>query len=161
MSTKLSSDILEEQFGPTVLDVVYQDDTRRIIQTRSASDNRILELSYVRFDLSGAHAFAQIHQKVRAGMSMGKAFREAEVQFARETAAVFRSQVPVIFQEKFTTTDMPWITNTNIVVGPTPVHYAAVLEMYHPVVQWPDSLKGQLRPSLNLIKEFEIYLNLT
>lgn len=155
MSSELSSDILEKQFGQTTVDVLFQDDTHRIIQTRVVNDNRILELSYVTFDPNGTEAFPEIHQQIRDGESMGKAFTQANVAFVRETTAVFRSHVPGVFQDKFGSDQMPWITNTTVLVGPDSVRYATVLEMFHPDVEWPDPTIGHSWPSTQPLVEFE------
>lgn len=155
MGSVLSSDILETQFGPTAIDVLYQDDTTRIIQTRRASDGHILELSYVLFDPQGVKTFPEVHQKIRDGESMGKAFVDAHVEFVRETTAVFRSHVPSVFQKKFNSTAMPWVTNTTILVGSDSVRYATVLEMFHPDVQWPEEPTGHSWPSTQPMIDFE------
>lgn len=158
MSSQLSSEILEEQFGPTAVDVLFQDDGHRISQTRATKDNRILELSYVMFDPDGTEAFPEIHQQIRDGESIGKAFTEANIAFTRETTAVFRSHVPGVFQDKFASDQMPWITNTTILVGTDSVRYATILEMYHPDVKWPNPVTGHSWPSTQTLVEFETLL---
>lgn len=155
MTTRLSSDILEEQFGATTVDVLFQDGQRRIIQTRSLSDNRILELSYVQFDLSGTATFLQAHAEVRAGESMGKVFAARNIPFVRDTSAVFRIPVSEVFQTRFQSSAMPLLTNTVVFIGDELVRYATILEMYHPEVQWPDPETGHAWASTQVLTEFE------
>lgn len=155
MTTRLSSDILEEQFGTTTVDVLFQDDKKRIIQTRLLSDDRILELSYVRFDPAGAAAFLAAHAEVRAGGSMGKVFVKHRIPFLRDSSALFRHPVPEMFQAKFQSHAMALVTNTAIFVGDEQVPYATILETFHPEVRWPDPETGRGRPFTQSLREFE------
>ena len=85
MSDMLSSDILEKQFGPTKIEVLYQDTQTRAIRTLTVSGGQVLELSHVKFLDPGITKFPDIHQEVVEGKSMGKAFRDHRVRFERVT----------------------------------------------------------------------------
>lgn len=155
MTTRLSSDILEEQFGATTVDVLFQDDKRRIIQTRLLGNNRVLELSYVLFDPAGTAVFPGAHAEVRAGGSMGKVFAKRHIPFLRDSSALFRHPVPKMFQAKFQSHAMALVTNTAIFVGDEQVPYATILETFHPEVRWPDPETGRGRPFTQSLREFE------
>lgn len=155
MTARLSSDILEEQFGATTVDILFQDGNKRIIQTRLLSDDRILELSYVQFEPAGIATFPGAHAEVRAGGSMGKVFVKRHIPFFRDSSALFRNPVPEMFQTKFQSQAMALVTNTAIFVGDEKVRYATILEVYHPDVRWPDPETGRGRPFAQSLMEFE------
>jgi hypothetical protein len=133
----LSSDILEQQFGPTDLHVLRQTDTYRIIQTIDRSDKSVLELSFVTFDTTTA--YPAVHKAVRNGTSMGKAFRDANVKFVREIQSVRWSNMPKKLQSYFTSSESVTIVEVSIFVGPEHAHYCDIIEVYHPRVSWPQS----------------------
>jgi hypothetical protein len=133
----LSSDILEQQFGPTDLHIVQQTDSYRIIQTIDRSDKSVLELSFVTFDT--ATTYPAIHQAVQSGASMGKAFRDGNVPFVREIQSVRWSNMPKKLQSYFSSSEPVTIVEVSIFVGPEHAHYCDIVEVYHPHVSWPQS----------------------
>jgi anthranilate synthase/aminodeoxychorismate synthase-like glutamine amidotransferase len=124
----LSSEILERQFGPTELEVVSQSDTQRVIRTKLKSSGQVLEESKVRFLAEGRKAFPAIHQEIAGGQSMGKAFKEAGVDFIRETIKTAKNDAGE--------TEV----NVRALVGPARLAYADILETYAPEVVWPEVL---------------------
>jgi hypothetical protein len=136
----LSSDILEHQFGPTELEVLQQDKSQRIIATKAVGSGQILELSQIRFCPEGVGVFTAIHQKILAGSSMGKTFREQGMAFERQVHAVYRCEqqdVPAIFSKRFGTSEgRLTVIDVSILAGPHRTPYADILEIYSPEVAW-------------------------
>lgn len=137
MPGELSSDVLERQFGPTLLEILRQDDTGRVIATKTADGSQVLELSQVSFRPEGIAAFAGIHRKVMDGASMGKAFREAGIAFKRQVRGVHRpDSTPPVFSQRFGAAGPPTVIDVSILAGPGETPYADILEVYGPAVSW-------------------------
>ncbi len=135
MTTVLSSDILEQQFGQTELKVLYRSDIARIICTKTKPNGKVLELSFVTFIKTGIDKFPTVHREILDGKSMGKAFRDHGIEFKRKTKAVYRNTFPAIFSEdsgKYST-----IVSVSILAGTHETPYAEILETYSPEVKWP------------------------
>jgi len=153
----LSSDILEEQFGPTKVEVLYQDAVTRIICTRALASGQVLELSYVAFVKSGAEKFPGAHRSVIAGESMGKAFRTAGIKFTRQQQTACRYNLPENFERWFERPGAATVVAVSILVGPGKTAYAEILETYSPEVQWaPQAGKPNMKQlaALTLLDEF-------
>lgn len=142
MDDELSSDILEKQFGPTAVEVLYQDDLTRIIVTSAADSGQILELSYVRFRPASTSKFPGTHGSVMAGTSMGKAFRADGIEFNRNEQAAYGHDLPDVFRQLFNSTETATVVAVTILAGPDKLPYAEILETYAPAVKWP-SLRGK------------------
>lgn len=136
LESVISSDILESQFGPTYVSVIYQDDNYRVISTRVKESDKMLELSLVEFIDSGASAFPELHQEVLSGGSMGKVFRSADVDFVRKTDALYLAILPEVFHDKFRDKGPINVVDVTILVGPDKTPYAHILETYSPEVVW-------------------------
>ena len=134
---ELSSEILERQFGPTEVEVLHQDERTRLICTRVIATGQILEVSSVSFIEAGALVFPEVHQAVLAGESMGKAFLEAGVEFARDVQATQRQKLPVEMIRQFEAEGPVTIVEVTILVGPDQTPYAEIIETYSPAVDWP------------------------
>ena len=126
---KLSSDILEAQFGPTSVKILLQNEGLRIIQTVT-ENGRVLETSLVRFLPEGVRAFPEVHAAIRAGQSMGKAFKEHGIKFVRSE----------LFACKYRGVTVVGVT---ALVGPLKLPYAQITETYISDVVWPKYF-GQL-----------------
>jgi hypothetical protein len=137
---QLSSDILERQFGPTSVKVLQQNDSVRVIETVTR-DGRVLELSLVRFMPEGVQAFPKVHTAVRAGQSMGKAFRERGIAFEREETFASKQTAPSFMQKLFQNPEAIMVGVT-ILVGPQKLPYAQITETYTGEANWP-SLSGE------------------
>lgn len=133
--TDLSSDILEAQFGPTGLAVLSHDDRRRVISTLAGG--RALEFSLVTFDAGGKAEFAGMTHDMAAGMSMGKAFRKRGVPFERQTRGVYAYGMPPGFRGRFGGQGKATVVEVSIIAGRDAAHYADILEVYAPEVDWP------------------------
>ncbi len=155
----LSSDILENQFGPTRVNVLYQDNTDRIIQTVTFASEKVLELSWVKFDPEGKEVFAEIHSAVAEGESMGKAFREAGQPFNRETRALGRLILPDSYRQRFDSRNPATVTETDIFVGEDQIFYCHVLETFSPDINWPLSADSCQRPSRAKVLDFADFLD--
>lgn len=157
--TRSSSDILEERFGPTRLEILRQDEYERIICTKVARSSRVLELSWVAFRPPGTTAFREIHRRVMWGESMGKAFAAAGVEFHREVRVSYRadSGVPAIFRERFGSEAAPTITEVTVKVGPKAVPYADILEVYHPDVPPWETTDGPRQPERAVADRLEVF----
>jgi hypothetical protein len=139
MSELLSSDILERQFGPTILEVLWQDDATRLIATKVKATGQVLELSQVVFNEPGIAGFPEVHREVVAGKSMGKAFAERAIPFKRQVHAAYRydqHDLPGSFSERFGAELPPTVVDVSILVGPDSTPYADILEVYSPEVSW-------------------------
>jgi len=134
----LSSDILEQQFGETRLIILYQDQSKRIIETISTSDESVLELSIVTFDTATLQHVADVHQTVMNGVSMGKAFKNAGIQFEREVSSIVHSALPPDLVKEFDDDGIATIVDVDIFVGDSKQHYCHILETYSPKVIWPE-----------------------
>jgi hypothetical protein len=147
MSDKLSSEILEEQFGETEVEVLYQDDAdTRIICTRAMSDRQVLEISRVLF-MPGASGFPETHEKVLGGLSMGKAFKQAGIKFLRPSnpAASYYQVLPTNFGRWFGSDEPASVVSVTVFAGSDKTPYAEILETYSPAVIWED-LNGKPEP---------------
>jgi len=143
----LSSDILEQQFGPTELVIVSQNKKHRTIQTIATQSRAVLELSIVTFDTMNITLFPEIHEQILQGSSMGKAFRDAAIEFVRDVHFVTRSVIPANIQTIFTNQNAATIIDVDILIGPDKIHYCHITEIYNPIVVWPISSKPR---SLNV-----------
>ncbi len=137
MTNNLSSDILEQQFGPTELKILYQSDTTRIICTKSKLSGKLLELSFVTFIKTGVDKFDAVHREILDGKSMGKAFRDHGVKFMRETKAVYRNIFPDIISEDSDNKKYSTVVSVSVLVSTDKTPYAEILEAYSPEVRWP------------------------
>lgn len=133
----LSSDILERQFGPTEVEILRQDDTTRIICTKTAS-GQVLELSQVVFHQQGIARFPDIHREIVTGKSMGKTFAAHDVSFERQvhSACKYDRALPAGFTERFGASEPFTVIDVSILVGPDATPYAGILEVYSPEVSW-------------------------
>lgn len=146
----LSSDILEQQFGPTEVEVLYQDATTRIICTRVSASLQALELSHVTFIQAGVDKFPATHQAVCEGASIGKTFRRDGVEFIREEQAAYRTTLPVHFGRFFGKDKAATAVVVSIFVGPDKTPYAKILEIYSPDVKWPHTAGQPKARQLNI-----------
>jgi len=152
MENVLSSEVLEKQFGPTEVSVLYQDGKTRLICTRAATNGQVLELSRVVFNPAGTEKFAETHAAVLAGQSMGKAFKAAGIEFRRETKAAYRRTLPASFGGWFGSGQPANIVVVAILAGPDRTPYADILEVYSPAVDWPQSGGSPSDEHLAIIK---------
>ncbi|MDB5167060.1 MAG: hypothetical protein JWN26_205 [Candidatus Saccharibacteria bacterium] len=156
----LSSDILEQQFGPTKLVIVFQDFKHRIIQTITKQNHKVLELSLVTFDQSNVNTFAVIHQKILGGDSMGKTFKDADVNFVRDIHFINHEIIPSNIQATFDQVGQATIIDVDILVGPNLIHYCHITEIYSPSVVWPKSNHPALPTIKQTLAEFSKLLSL-
>ena len=143
MNQVLSSDILEAQFGPTELKVLYQDGASRIICARAKAGGQLLELSFVSFMTVGAAKFPEVHRTVTAGTSMGKAFRASGVVFKRQERHVDKQALAESFGRQFGGQGRATVIAVTILAGPDETPYAEILEIYSPAVSWPQAQMTQ------------------
>jgi hypothetical protein len=133
----LSSDILEQQFGPTEITVLYQTGSLRVICSRVVSSGQVLELSLVNFVEAGVNEFSATHKSVLDGKSMGKAFRADGIKFMRREQAAYHYALPSNFTNWFSQDGEATMVAALIMVGPDQTAYAKILEVYSPAVKWP------------------------
>src|SRR5512146_2540512 len=137
MTEALSSDLLERQFGPTEVDILFQDEGTRIIATKAVGDGRILEVSWVVFATDAAANFPEPYSDMQAGESMGKAFRAHDIKFERTIRSSYTADLPPAFQRWFNGTRESTVIDLSILAGPHKKLFADVLETYRPGVIWP------------------------
>ncbi len=142
---RLSSDILEEQFGPTTLSIVYQDNAMRVIQTTAARSGQVLELSLVRFVPEGVASFPKVHTAILAGESMGKAFRKAGIVFERKQQFAHQQHLPPQIHALFDNSLPATVISVRILVGKKRTPYAHITECYTGAASWPH-LSGVITP---------------
>jgi hypothetical protein len=140
MSNLLSSDILEAQFGPTEVEILRQDAETRIICTKAVRTGQVLEISRVTFDRAGRAAFPVVHQAVMDGASMGKAFRQADIEFRRVVGSAYACDLPKTFRRWFGSSVNATVVDVAVLVGSDCLPYAEILEVYSPLVEWPRSV---------------------
>lgn len=136
-NTDLSSDILERQFGPTNVQILYQDDVSRSICTKVIATGQVIELSRVTFLQPGLKAFPKVHAMIVAGQSMGKAFKTQNIPFRREAHVAFQFDLPDGFRRYFKSLGLASVVDVSIFVGQQKTPYAKILETYSPAVSWP------------------------
>ncbi len=156
--TKLSSDILEQQFGPTEVKILYQDNNRRIISTKVIASKQILELSEVKFMQKGIDAYPEIHRAVVGGKSMGKAFRNQGIAFTRQTNVATEKVLSSSFNTKFRSNGASTIVDVSIFVGASRVPYAQILETYSPDVVWTEKKTMPTKKLLAKVQVFDQFL---
>ena len=148
MTDVLSSDILEQQFGATEIEVLHQDEQVRIIATYAKGSGRILELSRVIFKNEGIAAFPDTHRSVLAGESIGKAFRKAQIPFGRKVSGVYRQTLSGSFNQRFKSSKPAIVVPVSILVGSDKLPYAEIIETYTPELVWPPQGPGLPRPAV-------------
>ncbi|HZL08226.1 MAG TPA: hypothetical protein VFC50_03470 [Candidatus Dormibacteraeota bacterium] len=158
MDDLLSSEILEKQFGPTELNILYQDGAARIITTSAKSNGQVLEISRAQFIPAGISKFPNVHQAVLAGTSMGTAFRSAGITFVRQQQAAYKYDLSANFEYLFGEDGPATIVIVSILVGPEQTPYAEILETYSPVVQWPNLQGVPTDEQLDSIKSLNGFL---
>jgi len=132
----LSSDILENQFGPTSLRILAHQDFERIICTVD-SKGRNLELSHVTFQPAIEEKFSSIYKQIRDGLSMGKAFRQNSVPFTRQDQNVSQVALTPKLEDWFAAKGKATAVRTKIYAGKPKQHIADIFELYSPLVKWP------------------------
>ena len=68
---------------------------------------------------------------------MGKAFRDAGIDFIRESRSVTKSKVPAVFSAHFNSSAPATVVEVTILVGSERTPYADILEVYSPAIEWP------------------------
>lgn len=149
----LSSDVLEDQFGPTYIDIIYQDHQTRAIATR-ALNGKLLELSYVRFNRTASHLFPNVHQTVINGTSMGKAFRDYSIPFKRHVLGKYLYALRDTFCRLYGDERPAIILDVQILVGSLDSPYATILETYTPDVRAWYGIPTT--PSVSCLKRIEM-----
>lgn len=134
---KLSSDILEQQFGQTALRIHAQNEQERITTTSQADTGAVLEIAWVRFKT--IDAYPSVHASVLSGISMGKAFQVQGVAFRRKTHIQARVAIPKSIERTFRNKEKATLVEVSIYIGAERIHYADITELYAPDVDWPPS----------------------
>jgi hypothetical protein len=160
----LSSDILEQQFGPTRVKVLYHDEaySERIIQTIAKTSGKILELSWVTFDPKGSEHFAAVHETVKRKTSIGKAFRQVDLELIRRLGSTNRIALPSSFTQYFNVDGEATVVEVEGVIEAcgSEVRYCDILETYSPEVVWPETALSSTSPYLaSRIGRFASLLN--
>src|SRR6185312_16548110 len=121
MSDQLSSSILERQFGPTEIEVLYQEGLSRVIRTKVSATGQVLELSQGSCQPAGISTFPEPHKEVKNGASIGKAFTAADIGFRRLTHGVHTckpTQLPDEMKRQFDAEGYAIVVEVSILVGP-------------------------------------------
>lgn len=136
---------------------MFQDETTRIISTRTVGDGRVLEISRVVFEPAAAASFPEPYQAMLAGESMGKAFAARGIPFTRNVKDAYSYDLPPAFGRWFGDTRDATVVDLAILVGPSQTPFAEILETYRPEVQWPH-LRGLATPQqveqIDLLNDF-------
>lgn len=146
----LSSDILEQQFGPTKVVILKQNTDIRIINTVVINTGQVLELSIVKFDKSGAKIYKLVHEQIVAGESIGKAFKSAGIEFIRQTKYQTSCVMPVELQKQFLAEGEATCIEVSIIVGPQKTQYCDIFEVYSPAVKWPKTTEQVINVNSNI-----------
>ncbi|HWB38949.1 MAG TPA: hypothetical protein VG604_01790 [Candidatus Saccharimonadales bacterium] len=146
-TTQLSSDRLENQFGATIIEVLRQGKSQRLITTKVKKTGQRLELSFVRFLPTTAADYSEIHEQILAGGSIGKTFRLYGVPIERYEKSAAQVLLPETLADWFDIGGYATVVEVSIMVGPKPKRsYAQIFEVYSPLVKWPLSPEGQAAP---------------
>jgi len=135
-----SSDVLESQFGPIKIEILYQVDSTRVIATKTIYSEKVLELSLVEFIKSGVDTYPEIHKEILLGKSIGKAFKDSGIEFYRNTHHEYKSILYDKIQNIFTSDRPSNVVDVTINVGPNRIPYARILETYSPDVIWASKI---------------------
>jgi hypothetical protein len=158
MDGVLSSDILESQFGPTEIAVLYQNVAERISCTQAVKSGQALELSHVTFIQPGAKKFPRTHQAVLAGQSIGKVFRNDGIEFRREVSAAYHQTLPANLGRWFGNHKPATVVAVSILAGNDKTAYAEILEIYSPAVSWPQLIGSPAAGHLAIIRSVDEFL---
>lgn len=153
----ISSDVLEQQFGATDIEVWHQDTKVRIICTKVVATGQILEVSRVSFVPDGVLAFAKVHNDIVAGQSMGKAFRAHNISFVRRTISAYKRVLPAGFGKVFDGNRPANVVLVSIFAGNN-IHYADILETYSPAVVWPQKMPQPVRQPVQDIAALDAFV---
>ena len=129
----IASDLLEGQFGKCTLEIIAQDPLTRLVTISLAETSEVLEVAHTTFAKEGIAAFSSIHAKVLDGEFMGKVFKMKGVPFFREVESLTNRAIPKNIARAFGEDDFTVIL-VNVYVGFTKIHYAQIIEIYHPKV---------------------------
>jgi hypothetical protein len=132
--------VLESQFGPTKIEILYQVDSTRVIATKTIYSEKVLELSLVEFITSGVDTFPEIHKEILLGKSIGKAFKDSGIEFYRNTHHEYKLILSDKIQNIFTSDRPSNVVDVTINVGPNRIPYARILEAYSPDVIWASKI---------------------
>jgi hypothetical protein len=155
----LSSDILESQFGPTQVKILFQDENSRIIQTVAQASGKILEVSWVVFNKTGIEAFPTIHRAILEGGSIGKCFVQENILFKRDSLEVTQLLLPSHFSNWFGSSKPAHMVDVGIYVGYQNTPYCRILETYSPSVKWPEAVSAPSISIQNKIGKFSRLLH--
>src|SRR3989344_7913676 len=97
---KLGTDRVKELFGEVKPQVIYQDENKRAILTKSL-DDVVGAYSIVHFDKFGRRLMPDIHKEVLQGQFIGETFRKYGIPTHREEECIFVYRLPSEFQKIF------------------------------------------------------------
>ncbi len=131
----LASDVLERQFGPTSMDILHQDDSIRVICTKSQKDGQVLEVAGTTFIDAATKQFASAHSTVVGGRPIGKTFKELDIPFVRKIRLMHSQNLPAALYSYFGTAAAT-VMLVDLYVGSEETYYAQSLEIYNPQIHW-------------------------
>lgn len=130
----LVSDLLEEQFGSCNIEILSQDERKRLVAVSSAG--RVIEIAYTKFVQNGVKAFPEVHQTIIDGESMGRAFKIKNVDFYREVRLSKIYPVSGLIAGYFGNENQSLrLIVVDIYVGAMKAHYAQITEIFAPDVR--------------------------
>lgn len=138
MNYRLASDVLEGQFGPCEIEVLYQDNAERLAAIKTLA-GEVLEIAMTNFDGRGAEEFRDAHEAIIGGGAMGKTFRDLNIPFHREMKAIGKRALAENFTPLIDSSRPGTIIRANIYVGQSKTLYAQVTEVFSHKVKWPVS----------------------
>jgi hypothetical protein len=137
-SQLLNSERIEQDFGSYGIDVRYSDSQLRISNLYSLEDGaRITRtLAIVGYPDTIDNAFADVHQTVLAGASIGASFRDAGWQVSKTMHSYFIAGVPVPVAEAMQIPPRVGLAahayRLAISQGRQHFDYALIIEIHHP-----------------------------
>lgn len=150
MTNPLASDLIEEMFGETHLEIVSQSGNRRVTALRDR-ENRLLAYNMVFFG-GGGNEFPDVHLEITRGNHIGKTFRKYGYEIDRLERCCFLYEFPAALRDEFRTeakegfvkyADLSVKSNGRL------APYASVIEIYATEIAFlAFETEGELRRSI-------------
>jgi len=137
----LNSDRIEQRFGSYGVDVLVDDGERRIssLYSREASGKVTRTYAVVEYVGPARAAYADVHERIRAGGSLGASFRQAGWTVGKQHLFIGELEVPATYREigELMHIELPAALATHhylltISREERSYNYATVTEIHHP-----------------------------
>lgn len=136
LGLKLGTDKVREIFGELKPQVIYHDDDKRVMLTKSL-DDAVGAYLIVQFDEFGRKLMPKIHKEILQGNFVGETFRKHDVPIFREDECTFVYILPKQLQEIFGSSGREsFVKKVKFRIGHVRVPYASIIEVYSPRISF-------------------------